>query len=135
MLKTSFNPTAGSTIATATDCLLQGELRLLRSTLEAPLSPQSTIIASNRWRVSRRNALSESAQSSRSMSRSPSTRRKTRTIFSSEQSTNDFSFIAPVPTDLGDQFSNADRVAKAANKPAMRNSLCHSMSIDNHYQS
>ena len=91
---TAFSPMMGSTMATATACLLQGALRALRSTSMAPSSVQSTMIASNRWRVSLRNALSESAHNSTAISRSPSTRRNTRTIFSSEHSTNDFRLMA-----------------------------------------
>src|SRR5215472_13856697 len=81
-------------MATATACLLQGALRALRRTSGAPSAAQSTIIASYLWRVSLLKAESELAQSSISISRSPSTRRNTRTIFSSEHNTRDFRVMA-----------------------------------------
>ena len=67
--------------------------RALRRTSAEPLSLQSTMMASNRWRVSLRKARSASAQTSTSISRSPRVRRSTRTIFSSEQSSNDLRLI------------------------------------------
>ena len=95
---TAFSPMMGSTMATATACLLHGAVRALRSTSVAPSSIMSTMIASNRSRVSLRKALSESAHNSTAISRSPSTRRNTLTIFSSEHSTNDFRLMAgPIP--------------------------------------
>src|SRR5580698_9338486 len=90
MPNTALSPTLGSTMATATACLLQGALRELRSTSDDPASPQSTIIASNRSRVSLRRAASESLHKSTAISRSPRVRRRTLTIFSSEHSTIDF---------------------------------------------
>src|SRR5271165_207931 len=84
----------GSTMATATACLLQGALRALRRTSEAPSSITSTIIASNLWRASLRSAASASLHKSTEISRSPNTRRNTRTIFSSEQSSNDFRLMS-----------------------------------------
>src|SRR5258708_26596643 len=81
-------------IATALARLLQTALRALRNTSADPSSLQSTLMASKRSRVSLRRAFSESAHSSTSISRSLKVRRSTRTIFSSEQSSNDFKLIA-----------------------------------------
>src|SRR4030081_3059626 len=81
-------------MATAIARLLQAALRALRNTSAEPSSLQSTMMASKRSRVSLRKALSESAHSSTSISRSLRVRRSTRTIFSSEQSSNDFKLIA-----------------------------------------
>src|SRR3977135_427191 len=81
-------------MATAIARLLQAALRAMRTTSAEHSSLQSTMMASKRSRVSLRRALSESAQSSTSISRSLKVRRSTRTIFSSEQSSNDFNLIA-----------------------------------------
>src|SRR5258707_3737400 len=81
-------------MATAIARLLQTALRALRNTSADPSSLQSTMMASKRSRVSLRRAFSESAHSSTSISRSLKVRRSTRTIFSSEQSSNDFKLIA-----------------------------------------
>src|SRR5207302_7644496 len=81
-------------IATAMARLLQGAERALFRTEVAVLrSVQSIMMASNRWRVSLRIAPSGSEQCSIPMSRSLKTRRRTRTIFSSEHSTSDFRLI------------------------------------------
>jgi len=73
--------------------LLHGAVRAARSTSAAPGPAQSTMIASNRSRVRSRNATSALVQCSTAISRSPSVRRSTRPILSSEQSNSDFKFI------------------------------------------
>ena len=88
--KTAFRPTIGSTMATATACLLHGAKRALRNTSIAPSSDMSAMIPSKRCRVSFLKAVSELRHKSTSISRSPRTRRRTRTIFSSEHSKSDF---------------------------------------------
>src|SRR5579864_1689357 len=81
-------------IATAMARLLQGaERALFRTELAVLRSVQSIMMASNRWRVSLWIAPSGSEQCSIPMSRSLKTRRRTRTIFSSEHSTSDFRLI------------------------------------------
>src|SRR5579862_3098460 len=84
-------------MATATANLLHGAVRALRSTSGAPFAWQSTMMASNLWRVSFRKTACDSEHNSRLMSRSPNTRRKTRTILSSEHKTNDFKAMGRTP--------------------------------------
>ena len=63
------------------------ERALLRTTVAVFKSVQSIMTASKRWRVSWRIAPSGSVECSMAISRSLSTRRRTRTIFSSEHNT------------------------------------------------